>query len=122
MRLGLQLGPISAFVVDQQGCKDCFQHLLCPGSLLKPPTNLSTTSLEIFTSVVAMTQLSDGEVAPGPHSPTSGSAGLQACGLQVEQGTASWWGMGFLWGLAQVQIEFIFLWQSASSSQPPSPT
>lgn len=24
MRLGLQLGPISAFVVDQQGCKGLF--------------------------------------------------------------------------------------------------
>lgn len=93
MRLGLQLGPISAFVVDQQGCKDCFQHLLCPGSLLKPPTNLSTASLEIFTSVVAMTQLSDGEVAPGPHSPTSGSAGRPVvCKWNRGQPAGGGWG------------------------------
>lgn len=42
----------------------------------------------------------------------------QDCDLQVEQETASWWGMGSLRGLAQVQIEFIFLFQPAISWLP----
>lgn len=66
-----------------------------------------------------MTQLRDGEVAPGPQSYVW--LCRKACDLQVEQGTASWWGMGLLWGLTQVQIEFIFLLQPASSSQSPPP-
>lgn len=44
----------------------------------------------------------------------SGSASRPVV-YKVEQGLGSWWGMGSLLGLAQVQTEFMFLFQPASS-------
>lgn len=121
MSPGCQLGPISAFAVDQQGCKELFPtSALVQDHCSSPLSRLSMTSLETFMSVVAMTQLGRALASSTGTSQSHVWLCRQARGLQVEQGSASWWGMGFLWSLAQVQIEFIFLFQLPSLT-PPQP-
>lgn len=119
---GLQPAPVSAFVVDQQGYKGLFpESAFVQDDCSSPLPSLSMASLETFTS--ATTQLRDGEGSGQDHQDLTVLCLAPHAGLWSESGTggsASWWGVGFLWSMAQVQIEFVFLFQPASSSHPPT--
>lgn len=100
--------------------RDCFQNLLLSRMIAQAPYQASMASLETFTS--ATTQLRDGEGSGQDHQDLTVLCLAPHAGLWSESGTggsASWWGVGFLWSMAQVQIEFVFLFQPASLSHPP---